>query len=125
MPIALTIDALAKILNAEVVAEIAAGDDALTKLSQPGSLVDVADESAELGPELRAYLDTIPPTLLESMRAAIVVAIGANKAVHIQYSPAYDFNVQLWDYGSGLSIHVSGPYPPDDPRKAYVESTGS
>ena len=47
------------------------------------------------------------------------MAASAGKAIHLQYSPGYDFSVQLWDYGTALSVHISGPYPPDFPRNSY------
>jgi hypothetical protein len=119
MPIALTIDKLAQVLNTEVVAGLAADDESVARLSEPGSLIDVAAESAGLADDERAYLEDIPPTLVEGMRATIVAAIGAGKAVHLQFSPGYDFEARMWDYGGAVSIHISGPYPPDYPRQGF------
>ncbi|HUW02788.1 MAG TPA: hypothetical protein VMW08_10590 [Acidimicrobiales bacterium] len=117
------IDKLAKVLEYDVVSAIAADDDGILRLSNPGSLVDEAKASAGLTDDEAAYLADIPPVLLESMRAAIVEAVKANQAIHVQYSPAYDFSVRIWDYGQAVSIHVTGPYPPDYSRNSWNASS--
>ena len=111
MPYALTVEKIAQLLTRDAVAGIAADAEGITALAERGSLVDVAAEAAGLDADERAYLDSVPPVLLEAMRAAIVEAVGAGKAVHLQYSPAYEYSVQVWDFGQAVSIHLSGPYP--------------
>lgn len=119
MPMGMAIDKLAAVLTHEVVGGIGDDDPGLIRLSEPGALVEEARTSAGLTDEEAAYLHDIPPVLQEGMRAAIVQAVKADKAVHVQYSPAYDFSVKIWDYGDSVSIHVTGPYPPDYPRKGW------
>ena len=76
-----------------------------------GSLVDLAKSRAGLDDDEAGYIASIPATLQEGIRATIAQAVDAGKAVHIMYSPAYEFGVQMWDYGQAVSIHLSGPYP--------------
>jgi hypothetical protein len=84
----------------------------IEQLKVPGNLVEVARSVLDLDSEDIAYLEAIPPAVREGMRAAISSAIEADKAVHVGFSPGYDFEVRVWDYEQGVSVHVSGPYPP-------------
>lgn len=93
--------------------------DVLEQLNQPGTLVDVAGSVVDFVDDDRAYLEAIPPALREGIRAAIASAIAENKAVHVSYSPGYDFEVRVNDYVEGISVHLSGPYPPAYPRNQY------
>ncbi len=123
MPMALVIDKLAEILKCDVVTGVGDDDEGLLRLSEPGSLIDEAKAGAGLTDDEAAYLHDMPPALLEGMRAAIVEAIKTDKAIHLQYSPAYDFQVRLWDYGDAVSIHVSGPYPPNHQRPGWPSAS--
>ena len=82
-------------------------------------MVTIATTHGDLASHEQGYFEAIPAPLIEAMRAAIVAAIDAGQAVHLQYSPGYDFEVRLWDYGDAISIHLSGPYPPDFPREGF------
>lgn len=117
MPLAKIVDKLSQLLTKESIPGI--DPDLVDRLREPGSLVDIAVTHGDLESQEQGYLDAIPAPLIEAMRAAIVVAIDAGQAVHLQYSPGYDFEVRLWDYGEAISIHLSGPYPPDLPREGF------
>jgi hypothetical protein len=120
MPYAAAMDKLTTVLTTESIqAMLAQDENPLAELQKRGSLVDVARDLGGLEDHEAAYIESIPQALREAMRAAIVDAASAGKAVHLQFSPAYDFSVQLWDYGTALSVHLSGPYPPDFPRNGY------
>jgi hypothetical protein len=95
--------------------------DLIDRLGTPGTLVDVAREVVGLDENESAYLEKMPPALQEGIRAAISAAIEARKSVHIHYSPGYDFEVRLWDYGQAVSVHVSAPYPPTYPRDEFTQ----
>jgi hypothetical protein len=94
----------------------------IEQLNTPGRLVEVADSVVELAANDRAYLEAIPHALREGIRAAIASAIDADKAVHIAYTPGYDFEVRLNDYVEGISVHLKGPYPPTYPRNGYTRA---
>ena len=117
MPYALIADKLSPLLTRQSVA--AMDPDLVDQLRVPGSLIDLAVTHADLASHEQGYFEAIPAALIEAMRAAIVVAIDAGQAVHLQYSPGYDFEIRLWDYGDAISIHLSGPYPPDFPREGF------
>jgi hypothetical protein len=120
MPYAAAMDKLTTVLTTESIqAMLAQDDNPLAELQKRGSLVEVARDLVGLEDHEAAYIEAIPQALREAIRAAIADAAEAGKAVHLQYSPGYDFSVQLWDYGTGLSVHLSGPYPPDFPRNSY------
>lgn len=120
MPYAMTIDKLAAVLTGEAVQATLEGQpEVLERLRERGSLLDVAAELGGLADHEKEYLASIPPTLLEAMRGAVVEALAAGKAVHVQYSPGYDFEIRLWDYGDAVSVHVTGPYPPQFPRDGF------
>lgn len=117
MPYALIADKLSPLLTKQ---SIVGMDPALVaQLREPGSLIDIAVSHGDLAPHEQGYLEAIPAPLVEAMRAAIVVAIDAGQAVHLQYSPGYDFDVRLWDHGGAIGVHLSGPYPPDFPRQGF------
>jgi hypothetical protein len=124
MPYALAMDKMIRVLSSEAVNQIRSETpEVIDQLRERGSLVDAAKQLAGLTDDEASYLEAIPTALMEGMRAAITEALDSGKAVHLQYSPAYDFSVQLWDYGDAVSIHVSGPYPPDYPRDSYQRSS--
>lgn len=117
MPYALIVDKLSQLLTKESIPGI--DPDLLDQLRVPGSLVEIAVTHGDLASHEQGYFEAIPAPLIEAMRAAIVIAVDAGQAVHLQYSPGYDFEVRLWDYGDAISIHLSGPYPPDFPREGF------
>jgi hypothetical protein len=120
MPSALMMYKLQGVLTPESIREIRQNQPALIdRLNEPESLVDLAGSVADLDDADRAYLEAVPPALREGIRAAIASAIKDEKAVHIAYSPGYDFEVRLNDYVQGVSVHLSGPYPPTFPRDEY------
>jgi hypothetical protein len=82
----------------------------VAELARPGTFVSVARKVLKISAADAGYLDAIPSALREGMRAAITDALANGKSVQMQYSPGYDFSVQLWDYGEALSVHISGPY---------------
>ncbi len=119
MPNAMTIASIARVLD-RIRLDQAGTDDLVGRLREPGSLVEVLKAEAELEDYEVEYLSSIPDALVESMRAAAVSALAAGKAVHLQYSPAYDFEVHVWDFGHAVSLHLGGPYPPDFPRAGWL-----
>jgi hypothetical protein len=124
MPYALAMDKIIPVLSGEGVRHIRdETPEVLERLHTRGALVDVAKEYAGLTADEASYIEAIPSTLVEGIRGAIAEAVESGKAVHLQYSPAYDFSVQIWDYGQAVSIHISGPYPPDYPRDKYEQSS--
>src|SRR5437667_12194793 len=94
----------------------------IEQLKVPGNLVEVAGSVLDLDADDIAYLEAIPPAVREGMRAAISSAIEADKPVHVGFSPGYDFEVRIWDYEQGVSVHVSGPYPPTIPHNRYAST---
>jgi hypothetical protein len=121
MPSAAMVDKLATVLNAEIAAD--PDPEILGRLQAPGSLIDIAIETAGLTEDEAAFLQGMPNTLLEGVRAIVVQALGTNKAVHVQFSPAYEFGLHVWDYGEGVSVHVSGPYPDGFARPNFAGET--
>lgn len=96
--------------------------DTLDRLSVPGGLVDVAQAVLGLDNAQIEYLQSVPSVLQEAIRGAIAEALNQGKAVHLQYSPGYDFQVRLWDYGEAVSVHLSGPYRGNEAKAAYLRS---
>jgi hypothetical protein len=81
-----------------------------SQLETRGGLVDAISTALDLTTEEAIYFDSIPPTLREGLRATVFEALSEGKSVQVQFSPGYDFEVRLWDYGEAVSGHVSGPY---------------
>jgi hypothetical protein len=110
MPIARLIDAINAALTPDGVRVLKTEVPAVVELlAEPDSLIAVADKVLGLGPSERDYIAAIPRTLREAMRSGIVDAINDGRGVQVQYSPAYDFELRMWDYGDSLLIHVAGP----------------
>jgi hypothetical protein len=81
-----------------------------SQLETRGGLVDAISTCVELTPQEAIYFEAIPATLREGLRATAFEALSQGKSVQVQFSPGYDFEVRLWDYGGAVSVHVSGPY---------------
>ena len=113
MPNAMTVQKINMALTAESVRALAEDAALAEQFSRPGSLVDVASSLLELSDQEIEYLRAIPSALQEAARASIADAVSNGKAVQVQYSPAYDFEVRVWDFGEAISLHISGPYPRD------------
>ena len=111
MPLARMIDKLAPLLTKAAVNDIVDNQsELLDALRSPHTLVAIAANHGDLDVNEAAYFAAIPGTLLEAMRAGIVEAIDNLKAVHLQFSPGYEFGIKVTDYGEAVSIHVTGPY---------------
>jgi hypothetical protein len=121
MPSALMMFKLQGALTPEAIATLRRdAPDVLEQLKVPGNLVEVAGNVLDLDSNDIAYLEAIPPALREGLRAAISAAIEAEKPVHVGFSPGYDFEVRIWDYEQGVSVHLSGPYPPTIPHDRFA-----
>ena len=120
MPFAASIHKLAPALTDDAISTMKENNpEILESLREPGSLVDVADNAVGFATHERAWLEAIPPALQEGMRAAIVSAMDDGKAVHLQYSPGYDFEIRVWDFGDAVGVHISGPYGPTFARDEF------
>ena len=86
------------------------GSEFHSQLETRGQLVNAVNTGLGLSTQEAAYFEAIPPTLREGLRATVFQALSEGKSVQVQYSPGYDFEVRLWDYGGAVSVHVSGPY---------------
>ena len=109
-------------LSAESVSALQSDAGITEQLAQPGGFLEVARSLLDLDDASLAYLEAIPSALQEGIRATVADAVNSGKAVQFQFSPAYDFEVRLWDFGEAVSVHVSGPYPTDIPRERYLAS---
>jgi hypothetical protein len=123
MPSALMMSSIQAALTPEAIDRVRREQpELIDQLNTPGTLDELAGTVADLNDTDRAYLRAIPPALREGIRAAIASAIDENKAVHVAYTPGYDFEVHLNDHVEGISVHLTGPYPPTFPRDGYVSS---
>ena len=121
MPSAAMVERLAAVLNTEIAAD--PDPEILSRLQQPGSLIEIAIETAGLTEDDVTFLEGMPNTLLEGVRAIVVQALGNNKAVHMQFSPAYEFGLHVWDYGQAVSVHLAAPYPEGFERPDFGAET--
>lgn len=110
MPMALVMAELQRALDPERVGRLADDPEFLQRLGEEDGLLDAVQRVVELPEQGRAYLEDIPVALREALRAAVRTAVSDGKAVQLQYSPGYDFEVRMWDYGGAVSVHLSGPY---------------
>jgi len=64
---------------------------------------------------VQSYLKKMPPHLRESLRGAIHGALTSKpaKPITFAWAPGYDFEVNIWDYGCGMTVLVRGRYPAD------------
>jgi hypothetical protein len=123
MPSALMMSSIQAALTPEAIDRVRREQpELIDQLNTPGTLDDLAGTVADLNDRDRAYLRAVPPALREGIRAAIASAIEENKAIHVAYTPGYDFEVRLNDHVEGISVHLTGPYTPPFPRDGYVSS---
>ena len=88
------------------------------KAFAPGKGLDagfVGQKSAAARKVVQAYLNKMPDQLSESVRGAIYSALTAKqpKPITFAWVPGYDFQVNVWDYGCGMTVMVQGRYPAD------------
>jgi hypothetical protein len=120
MPFAASIHKLAPVLTDDAISAMKENNpEVLESLRTPGSLIQVADDAVGFAAHERAWLEAIPPVLREGIRAMIVQAMDDGKAVHLQYSPGYDFEIRAWDFGEAVGVHISGPYGPTFARDEF------
>jgi hypothetical protein len=64
---------------------------------------------------VQTYLNRMPHHLRESLRGAIHGALTSKpaKPITFAWAPGYDFEVNIWDYGCGMTVLVRGRYPKD------------
>jgi hypothetical protein len=121
MPSALMMSKIQGALTPEAIDAVRRNQpELIDQLNEPGALDGLAETVANLNEKDMEYLKAVPPALREGIRAAIASAIRENKAIHVAYAPGYDFEVRLNDYVQGISVHLTGPYPPAYPRDGYV-----
>jgi hypothetical protein len=95
--------------------------EVIERLGERGTLVEVASSHLGLTTEDANYLDAFPSGVKEAMRAAVVDAIDNDLAIQFQFKPAYDFAVEIWEFGDAMGVHLSGPYTGAAfPRESYV-----
>jgi hypothetical protein len=75
------------------------------------AVLDRALETAE-----EAYLNAWPPGLLATIQAAVADAITRGVPVQVQWAPAYDYEVHVWEAlagatSGGLILNLRSPYP--------------
>ena len=124
MPNAILMSKLQDALNPARLRELLAADESLRpalveQLGRRGALVDVLHDLVGLEDDERAYLESVPLAVREAMSGAARLAIHEHKDLFFHYSPGYDFEARVMDYGQAVTIHLLGPYPPH-PRQAYV-----
>lgn len=125
MPNALTVDRVNAAFSVTSIADLAADDALVARMRESGAFLDVAADLLDLGSDDMAYLAAIPPVLQETIRAAIAEAVSRAVGVQVQYSPGYDFEVRVWDFGEAVGVHLTGPYPPGRERPYFGSSSST
>jgi hypothetical protein len=90
------------------------GDEGLVEgIKTPHGLLDVVDRVLPDLPGVeREWLGQIPRHLREAVRAVIAsVALDDDEAhLDLQYEPAYDFSVKVYQFDKAVVVRVSGPH---------------
>lgn len=93
-------------------------------LFAPGKPLDISlavPRTSPMSPSLQAYIDTLPASFREMMRAVIYHALTAKKPTPITFAwaPGYDAEFTLWDAPDttatkgGITVLVKSRYPGD------------
>jgi hypothetical protein len=88
----------------------------LAKAFAPGETLDagfVVKKNSAAYKVVQSYLKKIPGSLSESLRATIYSALTSKpaKPVTFAWAPGYDFELNVWDYGCGVTVLMRGRYP--------------
>lgn len=69
----------------------------------------------------QAYLDNLPGSFKAMLSGVLHYALSAKTPIPIIFSwtPAYDFEIDLWEAGCGITVQLKGRYPGD--RKVEVD----
>ena len=65
------------------------------------------------------YIEKMPPSIIESLRAAIYSGLTRNMAVTVSWAPAYDYEVNVWEApgtdetAGGITVLLKSRYPKD------------
>jgi len=84
----------------------------------PGQVLDasfVVRRNSAAYKVVQSYLNKLPSSLSESLRATIHSALVGKtaKPITFAWAPAYDFELNVWDYGCGMTVLLKGRYPAD------------
>jgi hypothetical protein len=82
-------------------------------MKTPHGLLDVVDRVlSDLPGGEREWLGRIPKHLAEAIRAVIYSVATDDDVVHLdlQYEPASDFGVKVYQFDTAVVVRVSGPH---------------
>ncbi|HUO88289.1 MAG TPA: hypothetical protein VMU08_03870 [Rhizomicrobium sp.] len=105
-------------LNRKFGTEQIAQTAGLAKAFAPGEPLDagfVVRKNSAAYKVIQSYLRKIPESVSESVRASIYRALTSKpaKPVTFAWAPGYDFELNVWDYGCGMTVLLRGRYPAD------------
>jgi len=92
------------------------------QIGRPGGLFEIITKVLpDLDAEEVGWLGAIPAAQVEAIRAVIEsVATSDGLELEIQYEPAYDFSLNVYEYDKCVVIWVNGPFPGQAfPREAF------
>lgn len=112
MPRGLEFQRLRELVGRDSLDVLAADEGMLRRIQTRGELLNIIDEFLpDLSADERAWLGGIPASQQEALRAVIEdVTLTPGTDLELQFQPAYDYAVQVYDYDKTVVVRVNGPY---------------
>lgn len=84
----------------------------------PGKPLDpglLLEEGTALHRMFSAYLDSLPGSFRETLRGVLHYALSCSppKAITFAWTPAYDFEMNIWEQPCGITLMFRSRYPAD------------
>ena len=133
MPRTLEMKQVRALTSLESLKGLAAVDDLRGMLGRPGGLMDLVDQVLPtLSADERAWFGGIPSSQQEAIRAVVDHVLSTNDGItnddlktelEIEFTPAYDYGVNIFEFDRTVVIRVSGPYTGQpSPREIFSGS---
>jgi hypothetical protein len=112
MPGTLEFKRLRELIEREALNTLVGDEGMLRRIGTRGALLNIVDEFLpDLDAGERAWLEGMPKSQQEAIRAIIEdVGLSGDLELEIQFQPAYDYSIQVYDYDKTVVVRAHGPY---------------
>lgn len=84
--------------------------EVIERLREPQTLLPVAKDVLNLDDEEYGYIEAIPQSVREGMRASLIDAVDQGKRIQISFKPGgSDHIVSMYEYDDAFVLMVEGP----------------
>lgn len=115
VPGSLEMRQLREILSCEALKALTGDDVLMRTVGERGGLLEAVNRVVpDLSRQEQEWFAAIPARQLEAIRAVVFEVAAdpsADLELDVQYEPAYDFGVSIYEFDKTVVVRVKGPYP--------------